>query len=76
VKGASYYAVSLYRGGHILSKWPKRTSLTLPRSWTYQGHRHRLRSGTYRWYVWPGFGKLSQAHFGRLLGSNSFVYAG
>jgi hypothetical protein len=72
VKGATYYNVQLYRGGRILSRWPKRTSLTLPTSWTYQGHHHRLSGGSYRWYVWPGFGKKSQAHYGRLLGSSSF----
>jgi hypothetical protein len=73
-KGASYYNVSLYRGGRILSLWPKRTSVTLPLSWTYQGHRHRLRNGSYRWYVWPGYGKKAQARYGKLLGSDSFVY--
>jgi len=76
VKGATYYNVSLYRGGRILSLWPTRTHLTLPLSWTYQGHRHRLRSGSYRWYVWPGFGKKSQARYGKRLGSGSFVFAG
>jgi hypothetical protein len=75
VKGASYYNVQLYRGGRILSAWPKRTSLALPASWAYQGQRHRLHSGSYRWYVWPGFGKPAQAHYGHLLGSSSFVYA-
>ena len=75
VKGATYYNVSLYRGGRILSVWPKRTSVTLPLSWTYQGHRHRLRSGSYRWYVWPGYGKKSQARYGPRLGSGSFVYS-
>lgn len=72
VKGATYYNVQLYRGGRILSRWPKRPGITLPASWAYQGHHHRLRSGSYRWYVWPGFGKKSQAHYGRLLGSSSF----
>jgi hypothetical protein len=73
VKGATYYNVQLYRGGRILSRWPKRTSITLPASWSYQGHHHRLRGGSYRWYVWPGFGKKSQAHYGRLLGSSTFA---
>ena len=72
VKGATYYNVQLYRGGRILSRWPERPNITLPASWAYQGHHHRLRSGSYRWYVWPGFGKKSQAHYGRLLGSSSF----
>ena len=74
-KGASYYNVQLIRGKRILSAWPARTSLKLRGSWTFHGHRYRLRPGVYRWYVWPGFGKRKQAHYGRLLGSNSFVYA-
>jgi len=74
-KGATYYNVQLIRGKRILSTWPARNSLKLRRSWTFHGHRYRLRPGVYRWYVWPGFGKRKQAHYGRLLGSNSFVYA-
>jgi hypothetical protein len=74
VKGASYYNVQLFRGKLIFSAWPKRASLKLPRSWVYQGHRYRLRSGVYRWYVWPGFGRLSRAKYGRLVGHSSFAY--
>ncbi len=74
-KGASYYNVSVYRGGRILSAWPKRTSLRLPVDWSYLGRHHHLHGGSYRWYVWPGFGKRTQVRYGRLLGSGSFVYA-
>jgi hypothetical protein len=73
-KGATYYNVQLIRGKRILSAWPAQTSLKLRRSWTFHGHRYRLRPGVYRWYVWPGLGKRKQAHYGRLLGSNTFVY--
>jgi hypothetical protein len=76
VKGASYYNVQLIRDGRILSAWPTRANFKLPRSWIYHGRRYRLRAGVYRWYVWPGFGKLAQARYGRLLGKSSFVYAG
>jgi hypothetical protein len=76
VKGASYYNVQLMRAGRILSAWPTRASFKLPRRWVYHGHRYRLRPGVYRWYVWPGFGKLAQAQYGRLLGGSSFVYSG
>jgi hypothetical protein len=76
VKRASYYNVQLIRGNRILSAWPTRANFKLPRSWVYQGHRYRLRAGVYRWYVWPGFGKLAHANYGRLLGGSSFVYAG
>jgi hypothetical protein len=75
VKGASYYNVQLIHGKRILSAWPTRASFKLPRSWVYHGHRYRLRPGVYRWYVWPGYGKLAQARYGRLLGGSSFLYA-
>jgi len=75
VKGASYYNVQLIQGRRILSAWPTRPQLRLPRTWIYQGQRYRLRAGRYRWYVWPGYGLLSAAHYGRLLGGSSFVVA-
>jgi hypothetical protein len=74
VKGATYYNVQLIRGKRILSTWPTRATLTLRKSWVYHGHRYRLRPGVYRWYVWPGFKKRAMAHYGRLVGSSSFVY--
>ena len=73
VKGASYYNVQLVRGPRVFSAWPARPSLRLPRTWTYKGRRYRLRPGVYRWYVWPGRGRISAAHYGRLLGSSTFV---
>jgi hypothetical protein len=73
--GASYYNVQLVRGGTILSVWPRTTHLTLPRSWVFQGHRYRLHAGVYRWYVWPGFGSLSAARYGGLVGRSSFLFA-
>jgi hypothetical protein len=76
VNGARYYNVQLIRGGRIMSAWPTHANLKLPRRWVYQGHRYRLRPGVYRWYVWPGFGRLAQAHYGRMLGGSSFVYGG
>jgi hypothetical protein len=74
VKGASYYNVELIRGGRILSAWPRHAHLKLPRRWVYKGHRYRLRPGVYRWYVWPGFGRLEQAQYGRMIGGSSFVF--
>jgi hypothetical protein len=73
VKGASYYNVQLVRGRKVLSAWPLRTNFRLRRTWTYKGRRYRLRPGVYRWYVWPGFGRISAARYGRLLGSSTFV---
>ena len=34
--------------GKILSTWPRRTSLQLPRTCRYDGRRYRLRPGRYR----------------------------
>jgi hypothetical protein len=76
VRGASYYNVQLVRGGRIFSAWPSGTSMKLPRSWVYHGHRYSLHRGVYRWFVWPGFGKLAASRYGRLVGKSSFFYAG
>ncbi len=70
---ATYYNVQLWRRGKILSLWPRRTSLRLPRTWTYAGRRYRLTPGSYRWYVWPGLGNRKTKRFGTMLGSSSFV---
>jgi hypothetical protein len=76
LKGASYYNVQLMRGGKVFSAWPTRPSLRLRRTWTYEGRRYRLRPGVYRWYVWPGRGRIGAARYGRLLGSSTFVVSG
>ncbi len=73
VAKASYYNVLLVRGRKVFSAWPARTSLKLPRTWTYKGRRYKLRPGLYRWYVWPGYGKISAGKYGRLLGGSTFV---
>jgi hypothetical protein len=76
VKGASYYNVQLMRGRKVLSAWPVRTRFQLRRTWRYNGRRYRLRPGVYRWYVWPGYGRISAARYGRLLGGSTFVVSG
>jgi hypothetical protein len=75
VRRASYYNVQLIRNGRrVLSAWPDRPSFRLRRTWLYRGRRYRLRPGVYRWYVWPGFGRISAARYTeRPLGSSSFV---
>jgi hypothetical protein len=73
VKGATYYNLQIVRGRKVLSTWPAQSNFRLPRTWSYNGHRYRLRPGTYRWYVWPGFGRISASRYGRLLGSSTFV---
>ena len=52
-----------------------RRKLALQASWKYSGDPHRLTKGTYRWYVWPGYGTRKAAHYGKLLGSGIFVVA-
>jgi hypothetical protein len=76
VKGATYYNVVLVRARRVYSAWPSQPRLQLSRSWSYRGRRYRLRPGVYRWYVWPGFGRLSAGHFGGLLGGSTFVVTG
>lgn len=73
VKRASYYNFQLIRGRKVLSAWPARPGFRLRRTWTFEGRRYRLRPGVYRWYVWPGYGRISASHYGRLLGSSTFV---
>jgi large repetitive protein len=70
---ASYYNVQLYRGSvKVLSAWPATTRLQLKARWRYLGRPRRLTAGTYRWYVWPGFGKPTQRRYGRSLGGRTF----
>jgi hypothetical protein len=78
VRRASYYNLQLIRGGRkILSAWPLRPGYRLRRTWTYKGRRYRLRPGVYRWYVWPGYGRISAAQYAqRPLGSSTFVVSG
>jgi hypothetical protein len=74
VRGASYYNVQLYRAGRkVLSEWPARARLQLRRAWRLDGRRYRLGSGSYRWYVWPGFGRPAAAHYGPAIGTRTFV---
>jgi hypothetical protein len=67
-RGAKYYNVQLFRNGRkILSAWPTAPHYTLKTTWRYRGHRQRLTTGLYRWFVWPGYGARSQHRYGRLL---------
>jgi hypothetical protein len=84
VRNASYYNLQLYRETRrvadgrprttkVLSAWPKQARFKLMRSWRYKGKRYSLASGSYRWYVWPGFGPRADASFGNVLGQSRFV---
>lgn len=76
VKGASYYHVQVIRGNRVLAAWPAATTFKLKRTWVMNGRRFRLRPGTYRWYVWPGYGRLSASRYGSRLGGSTFVVSG
>jgi HYR domain len=72
---ASYYNVQLFRGTKkILSVWPRRPQFQLVARWKYLGRKYRLTAGEYRWYVWPGFGPLSKARYGQLVGESRFAF--
>ena len=73
VRRATFYNVQLYYGSQkVLSAWPNKAKLRLRRNWLYSGRRFHLKSGVYRWYVWPGFGPRSRARYGQLLGQATF----
>jgi hypothetical protein len=82
---ADYYNVQLFRDSSkvltgtfastakkVLSVWPKTTRFALKARWKFQGKTFRLTKGTYRWFVWPGFGARAQNNYGALLGQNTF----
>jgi len=76
VPGATYFNVQVWRGSvKVLSAWPTGSRYQLTPSWTYAGKGQKLTPGTYVWYVWPGLGARADAHYGKLLGSRTFVVA-
>ncbi len=83
---ADYYNVQLFRLAQespeaalsskvtkLLSAWPRSTRLVLKKAWRYAGHTYRLARGTYRWFVWPGYGEQAANKYGALLGESTFV---
>jgi hypothetical protein len=71
---ASYYNVQLYRGNvKVLSAWPRRPRYSLQFAWKFNGGGQRLSAGTYRWYVWPGFGPRASVDYGPMLGARTFL---
>jgi hypothetical protein len=70
---ASYYNVQIFMNGHkVLSTWPHASSFRLTQAWKFGGVKRQLAPGTYTWYVWPGFGSLAAANYGRLIGKGTF----
>ncbi len=71
---ATFYNVQLWRGTReVLSIWPTRAAFQLTSTWRFAGRQYRLRPGTYRWYVWPGYRRHGASHFGRRIGTRTFV---
>ena len=74
VRGARYYNVQLKRNGKkILSRWPGAAKLQLPATWRFDGRKHRLKPGRYRWVVWPGKGPRDKGRYGKKIGARGFV---
>jgi len=85
VTGARYYNFQLFRATgtfaagsqqrfqKVLSVWPVTNRFRLGLTWRFAGRTYRLVPGTYRWYVWPGFGTRADARYGDVLGDRSFV---
>jgi fibronectin type 3 domain-containing protein len=86
VAEADYYNVQLFRDSgkaltgsfvtsakKILSAWPRGTRFALKAKWKFEGRTYRLTKGTYRWFVWPGFGSRAQNNYGAVLGENVFT---
>jgi Bacterial Ig-like domain len=73
VTGASYYNVQVFEGKQATRRvgvaWPTGTTWTLPGTDLQKGK-------TYTWYVWPGVGAKSAAHYGALIGKVTFTYTG
>jgi HYR domain len=84
VSSARYYNFQLFRvlrsGGverlqKVMSAWPVANRFRLQASWRFEGRRYRLVAGTYRWFVWPGFGVRADARYGVVLGERTFTVA-
>jgi hypothetical protein len=74
VKKARFYNVQLWRGrSKVLTTWPTKTKLELPRAWTFSGKRQRLANGRYKIFVWPAFGTPKKPAYGKLVGQVAFV---
>ncbi len=72
--GASAYRVALYRNGsQVFEEDVRSAALDLSSSWSYGGHFYRLQRGTYRWIVWPLFGKGAGARKGAPIVSAQYV---
>lgn len=66
VRNARVYLVEFFKGPQkIFEAQTGRTRLTLPAHWSYEGRRHSLAPGRYRWTVRPGLGAPATRRFGQ-----------
>jgi hypothetical protein len=72
---ATYYNVQVWCGKRkVLTAWPKKPRLVVPRKGKFAGRGYTLpKVGTLcRWYVWPGFGRFADRRYGKLAGQSTF----
>jgi hypothetical protein len=72
VPGVAVAASGGPTGVKVLSTWPTQPLFRLALKWVYGKKHFQLSSGTYRWYVWPGYGARADAKYGALLGDSTF----
>jgi hypothetical protein len=66
VRNARVYLVEFFKGPQkIFEAQTGRTRLTVPAHWSYEGRRHSLAPGRYRWTVRPGLGAPAIGRFGQ-----------
>lgn len=80
VRKATFYWFQLYRLGlpgtaKILDAWPRGPRFEIPRAWANAGRRYRLAAGSYRWEVWPQFGRRGDVRYTRKLAQGTFRVA-
>jgi hypothetical protein len=71
VTNARFYNVQVWRDDRkILTRWPRRSRLRMPRRWTHDGVRYSMRvPGRYDVYVWPRF----KGRYGKSIGHTYFI---
>jgi hypothetical protein len=75
VPNATFYNVQVWCGRRkILTAWPKRPRLVVPRVGKFAGKKYTLPRGACKWYVWPGHGRLTERRYGRLAGLSTFFH--
>ena len=74
IERATYYNVQVWcKKRKLITTWPKRTRLVIPRRGKLGGRSYVLPRAACRWYVFPGFGRFAERRFGRVAGQSTFV---